>query len=129
MLWYVAFGSAVGGASRYLLGTFLQRAAGTTFPVGTLVINVVGSCLLGFLVRYAAESTGASPEARALLTTGFCGGFTTFSTFSVETLALIEDGDWSRAALYVGLSVVLSLTATFLGIAGAREALALRRAA
>lgn len=128
MIWYVAFGSAVGGASRFLFGTFVQRLAGTTFPVGTLVINVLGSLVLGFLVRWAADSTAVSPEARALLTTGFCGGFTTFSTFSTETVALLEDGDWPRAALYVAASVGLALAGTLLGIAAARELSAWRRA-
>ncbi|HEU4698361.1 MAG TPA: fluoride efflux transporter CrcB [Gemmatimonadales bacterium] len=128
MIWYIAFGSAVGGAGRYLLGTTLQRLAGTTFPVGTLVINILGSCVLGFLVRWAADSTAVTPEARALLTTGFCGGFTTFSTFSAETVALLEDGDWGRAALYVAASVGLALAGTMLGIAAARELGAWRRA-
>jgi CrcB protein len=125
LLMYVAIGSAVGGASRFALSTFLQQRAGT-FPVGTLVVNITGSLALGFLLRYSLGSTSVSAETRALLTTGFCGGYTTFSTFSYETIKLIEDGDYRRAAVYVAASVVLSLVATFLGIIAANELLAAR---
>jgi CrcB protein len=126
MLIYVALGSAVGGVSRYLLGGLIQRLLDTTFPAGTLLINISGSFLLGAILRYAMETPTLSPEARALLTIGFCGGYTTFSTFSYETVALLEDGEWGRAGLYVGASVILSLVGTFLGFAIAREVIALR---
>jgi CrcB protein len=127
VLWYVAAGGAVGSVCRYLLGAWLQGRAGVAFPVGTLVVNVSGSLVLGFLLRYALASPGITPEVRALLTTGFCGGYTTFSTFSYETAALLEEGDVKRASLYVALSVVLSIAGTFAGFTLAREALALRR--
>jgi CrcB protein len=126
MLWYIAAGSAVGGVSRYLLGGFVQRLAASTFPVGTLVINIGGSFLLGFILRSAVGSPTLSPELRAFLTVGFCGGYTTFSAFSYETVALAEDGQWSRAALYVALSVGLSVAATMLGIAAGRELVLVR---
>src|SRR5215212_6483879 len=99
MLWYVALGSAVGGVSRFLLGTLIQQRAGTLFPVGTLVINVTGSLILGFVLRYALATPEVSPQVRALLTTGFCGGYTTFSTFSFETMTLAEGGELRRAGL------------------------------
>ena len=126
MLWYIAAGSAIGGVSRYLLGGFIQRLSAATFPVGTLLINITGSFLIGLILRYGVETSTLTPEMRALLTIGFCGGYTTFSTFSYETLALAEDGQWSRAALYISLSVGLSLTATFLGLAAARELMTVR---
>ena len=126
MLWYIAAGSAIGGISRYLLGGFLQRQTAGTFPVGTLVINISGSFLLGLIIWYAVETRTLSPEIRAFLTVGFCGGYTTFSTFSYETVALMEDGQWTRAAVYIVLSVSLALLATFLGIAAARELLVAR---
>ena len=121
MIWYVALGSAVGGVSRYLLGGLVQRAAGTTFPLGTLLINVTGSFLIGVILKLASEGT-VTPEMRALLAIGFCGGYTTFSAFSAETLALVEDGQTVRAGLYVVLSVILSLGATWGGalLAGRR---------
>ena len=78
-------------------------------------------------MRYALATPTVSAEMRALLTTGFCGGYTTFSTFSYETIALVEDGDWRRAALYAGASFALALAGTALGMAGARELIHLRR--
>jgi CrcB protein len=127
MLWYIALGSALGGVARYLLGGVIQRASESTFPLGTLVINVTGSFLLGLLYRYAAESAAVTPEVRAMLTIGICGGYTTFSTFSYETVRLLEDGEYPRALAYVGLSVLLSVGGAILGIAVGRELLALRR--
>jgi CrcB protein len=127
MLWYVALGSAFGGVSRFLLGAFIQQRTGSVLPVGTLLVNVSGSLLLGFILRYALATPAITPEVRALLTTGFCGGYTTFSTFSYETVALVEDGDYRRAALYAGLSVLLSIAAAWAGLALAREVLAARR--
>ena len=124
---WVAIGSAVGGVIRFLLGTLIQQRTGSLFPVGTLAINVSGSLVLGFLVRYTLATPAIGPEIRALLTAGLCGGYTTFSTFSYETVALIEEGDYHRAAWYVALSLVLSLAATFLGMGLAREVLNLRR--
>ena len=126
MIFYVAIGSAIGGVSRYLLGGLVQRLADTTFPAGTLLINVTGSLLLGLIVRYAVETSTITPEIRALLTIGFCGGYTTFSTFSYEAVALLEDGQWSRAGFYVSASVLLSLFGTLIGFALARELIALR---
>jgi CrcB protein len=85
---------------------------------------VAGSFLLGVILRGSLQTPAISPELRAMLTIGFCGGFTTFSTFSYETATLLEDGQWGKAALYVGGSVVLSIAAIFLGFAAARELVA-----
>jgi len=126
MLWYIAAGSAIGGMSRYLLGGMIQRLTAGTFPAGTLVINVSGSFLLGLILRYGVDTPTLTPEIRAFLTVGLCGGYTTFSTFSYETVALMEDGEWTRATLYVALSVGLSVLAAFLGFVAAREVLLLR---
>ncbi|HEX3273591.1 MAG TPA: fluoride efflux transporter CrcB [Gemmatimonadales bacterium] len=128
MLWYIAAGSAIGGVSRYLVGSLLQRLTGTGFPAGTLLINVSGSFLLGLIVQYAIETSAVSPELRGFLTIGFCGGYTTFSTFSYESLALIEDGQWTRAGLYILLSVALSIAAALLGVLAARQLIAIRTA-
>ena len=126
MLWYIAAGSAIGGVFRYLAGGLAQRLLDTTFPIGTLLINVTGSLLLGIFVRYGLETHTITPEMRAFLTVGFCGGYTTFSSFSYETAALLEDGEWTRAALYVIGSVILSLLGMFLGFVLAREIIALQ---
>ena len=129
LLAYIALGSAAGGLARYLIGVAVQSRSTVGFPVATLLINVTGSLLLGFLIRYYVVSPDVSPEFRAMLTTGFCGGFTTFSAFSFETASLIEDGDYSRVALYIGLSVALSIAATFGGFAIAKQLLDARRIA
>jgi len=127
MLLYVAIGSALGGVSRYLLGGLIQRLLDTTFPAGTLFVNISGSFLLGAILRYAVDTPSLTPEVRALLTIGFCGGYTTFSTFSYETVALLKDGEWTRACLYVAASVLLSLLGTFLGFALARQVIAFQQ--
>lgn len=127
LLGYVTLGGAVGTGARYLLTLFIQQRAGPGFPVATLLINVTGSILLGFLMRYALESTTAGPEVRLLLTTGFCGAYTTFSTYSYETARLVEDGEWRRAIAYTVLSVVLSLLGTFAGFALARSVAGVQR--
>ena len=126
MLWYIALGSAIGGVGRYLLQGLIQRLTGGTFPTGTLLVNLSGSFLLGMIIRYGVDTPTLTPEIRAFLTIGLCGGYTTFSTFSYETVALMEDGEWTRAALYVALSVGLGLLATFLGLVAARELIAVR---
>ena len=120
MLLYIALGSALGGIARYLLGGAVQRVAGPGFPLGTLVVNVTGSFLLGIFARLVLASPDMTPEMRALLTIGFCGGYTTFSTLSFETVRMLERGEMARATVYVAASVVLSLAATMAGFALAR---------
>ena len=117
MIWYIALGSAIGGMLRYLLGGWIQRAAGHGFPLGPLVINVSGSLALGLLLRWASHPPTLNPDLRAFLTVGLCGGFTTFSTFSAESITLMQDGQWGKAMTYVLLSVTLSLAATAAGFA------------
>jgi fluoride exporter len=126
LILYIAIGSAIGGVGRYAIGGALQQRFGLAFPIGTLVVNVVGSLLLGFILRIALGGTQLSPETRIFLTTGFCGGFTTFSTFTYDTAIMFESGQYRRAALYVTLSIVLSLLATFAGFALAQSALTFR---
>lgn len=112
----IALGGAVGSVSRYLLGGLVQRTAGLAFPIGTLAVNVTGSFVAGFLLRYFMN-VQTHPTLRAALIVGFCGGFTTFSAFTTETLGLFEGGEYARAALYVAASVALSLMAVFVGFA------------
>ncbi len=124
--WAIAVGAAVGGVARFYLAAAVQQRVGTAFPWGTLLINVSGSLLLGFIIRYALATSAMSVELRALLTTGFCGGYTTFSTYSYETAALLEDGQYERAAIYAFGSMLVALAATFCGFVLARELLAFR---
>lgn len=114
LLIYLALGGIAGTLARYFLGTLLQPQ-GSSFPWGTLTINVVGSFVLGFLVRYFGNA--GSAELRAGLTIGFCGAFTTMSTFSMETVTLMSAGSYGRAALYVVTSVGGSIAAAFAGFA------------
>jgi CrcB protein len=123
---YVALGSAAGGVTRLLFTAFVQERIGGGFPLGTLLVNVTGSFALGFIIKYALATPAITPELRALLTTGFCGGYTTFSAYTFETAALIEEGQYQRAGTYVVLSVLLALAATFAGFIAARELLAIR---
>jgi CrcB protein len=115
----IAVGGAAGSVLRYLIGGAVQRTSAGGFPIGTMAVNVSGCFLIGMLVRQVFN-TQVSPELRALLIVGFCGGFTTFSAFSAETVALIEGGEYARAAGYVILSVALCLGATFAGMAAMR---------
>ena len=124
----VLVGGAIGSLVRLLVGAAIQQRVGLGFPLGTLVINVTGSLLLGFIMRVALDTTAVTPVMRALLTTGFCGGYTTFSTFSFETVDLIREGLYARAGAYVTLSVVLGLVGAFAGFAAAHGMLALARA-
>ena len=118
MLLAIALGGAVGSVSRYLLGAWIGPSR-SGIPLATLLINVTGSLLLGFLVRFLAGRPHA-PALAAGLTVGFCGGFTTFSTFSLETVLLLERGAWSRALLYALASLGLCVGGTMAGIALAR---------
>ena len=126
IIWAIAIGAAVGGVTRQFVGSAVQLRFGSALPWGTLLINVSGSFLLGLIVRYALATPTVGPATRALLTTGFCGGYTTFSTFSVETVALLDDGRYARAGGYALASVVCAIGATILGSMTALELLALR---
>jgi CrcB protein len=123
-LFVVAVGGALGAASRYLTSTWVQNLTGQFFPWGTLTVNVAGSLVLGFALIWLQASV-ASAEARQFIAIGFLGSFTTFSTFSYETVAMLRDGEWWRAGGYVAGSVVLGLVAVMVGM-GAANAL-LRR--
>lgn len=127
MIYYVALGSALGGVARFVFGGYLQRLWGPSFPVGTLAVNVLGSLLIGFVFRLCVGVPAIPAEARVFLTTGFCGGYTTFSTFSFETAELLESGAFAKAGLYALVSVALCCAATFTGFAIARQVVALRR--
>ncbi|MEL7213105.1 MAG: fluoride efflux transporter CrcB [Pseudomonadota bacterium] len=118
----VALGGAIGAAARYGVGVAVFRWAGPGFPLGVLVVNVVGSFLMGLLVVYLGQKSLS--HLNPFLMTGVLGGFTTFSAFSLEAYTLFERGDVGQAALYVGLSVVLSIAALVLGVLAMRGLLA-----
>ncbi len=102
-------GSTFGGVARYLLAGASYRMLGTSFPYGTLFVNLLGCFLIGLLDGLAAERFALTPEQRMLLMIGFCGAFTTFSTFLLETSNLLKDGDVLRAFTNVTASVIIGL--------------------
>jgi CrcB protein len=114
---YITLGGIAGTLARWYLDGFIQDRTGGVFPSGTLVINLAGSFLIGFIIRYATGTTTISPELRGGLTIGFCGAFTTMSTFSYETVRLLADGDYARASLYAGGTMVGCVLAVVIGAA------------
>ena len=121
MLIWIAIGGAAGSVLRFLIGGMVQRSGGVSFPLGTLAVNVIGAFLIGVLTQHYMH-VQTSPVLRTALITGFCGGFTTFSAFSIETVGLLEGGAYAKAAAYILLSVSLCLASTFAGIAAVRAA-------
>lgn len=110
----VMLGAAVGASSRWLLDQAIQTRRESAFPLGTWTINVTGSLLLGVILGAAAFGPG-SPELVALAGTGFCGGFTTYSTFGFETVRLAEDGSFLEAAINIASSLAIGLAAAVAG--------------
>lgn len=117
----VAIGGATGSVARYLTGLAMTRLLGPAFPWGTITVNIVGSFAIGLLTELVARKLAAPMEMRLLLVVGFLGGFTTFSSFSLDTLALVERGAGLAAFGYVAASVILSLAAAFGGLALGRS--------
>ena len=120
LLLLIAVGGAVGALSRYGFGALVQRASHSGFPFGTLAVNVAGCILVGVLAKTLLH-TQTHSQMRALLVVGFCGGFTTFSTFSLETLGLVQGGEWVKALAYVAASIVACLAGTAIGFSLARS--------
>ncbi|MCJ8520599.1 CrcB protein [Pseudorhizobium tarimense] len=120
-IFLVAAGGATGSVLRYLVGLWSLRSLGPTFPWGTMIVNVVGSFAIGLLAELVARRLNASAEMRLLLVTGFLGGFTTFSAFSLDALTLFERGAAGTAVAYVLGSVVISLMAVVGGLALGRS--------
>lgn len=113
----VALGGAIGSAARYGVNVWSARAFGLGFPWGTLTVNVVGGLVMGLLAALFALKAEAPHEAKLFLMTGALGGFTTFSAFSLDAVALWERGEATTAALYVLSSVGLSIAALIAGLA------------
>jgi len=116
MLW-VGAGGFLGANARYLLGGWIADRWGTAFPLGTFVINITGSFVLGLFLAFAEERSWLSPDYRLAFAIGFVGAYTTFSTFSYETIRLLQDGAYGFAAANVIGSVVLGIISAFAGFA------------
>lgn len=112
----VAIGSGLGGALRYGMQLLLQRFYPSAFPLGTLSVNITGCFLIGIFFSLAEKNTLISPEIKLFLITGFCGGFTTFSAFSIDNITLMNSGHFLYFFLYMAGSVLIGIGATLLGI-------------
>jgi CrcB protein len=118
----ICLGGAVGTGARYLISLWAAGVAGTTFPLGTFLVNVVGSFCLAFIMHVGGATELLSPEARMTLTTGVMGGFTTYSTFNFETTNYFREGSWLLASLNIAVTVIACLVAGLAGLALARLA-------
>jgi len=118
---FIATGGAIGALLRFWLSTGVHALLGRGFPYGTLAVNVVGSLAIGWLYVMLIERMSAGPELRSLILVGLLGAFTTFSTFSIETLNLIEDGEQVKALMNILLSVSLCLAACWAGMIAGRQ--------
>lgn len=112
----VALGGACGSVLRYLVGLFTIRWLGPNFPWGTITVNILGSLMIGLFAELVLRKFNASADMRVLIVTGFLGGFTTFSAFSLDFISLVERGAFASAAAYMIFSIVLSVAAVFAGL-------------
>jgi CrcB protein len=119
-LW-IALGAVVGASARYFLGGFIAKLFSSGFPYGTLVINITGSLLLGFFLVWTSERVLIDAQWRLLIAIGFCGSYTTFSSYTFETFALVEQGQWLLMGLNVIASNLLCLVSVLVGAALARR--------
>lgn len=119
-LW-IGLGGFFGANARYFLGRLIAERVGTGFPWSTLLINVSGALAIGVVLEALAIREVGNPAYRLLLAVGFLGGYTTFSTYAFETIALLEDGLWLRACAYVIGSNMLAIFACYLGMLATRE--------
>ncbi|TNF97939.1 MAG: fluoride efflux transporter CrcB [Gammaproteobacteria bacterium] len=117
----IAGGGAIGALMRFYASTGVYALFGRGFPYGTLFVNVVGSLLMGILYILFLERMQVGPEVRSALLIGVLGAFTTFSTFSMETLALLENGEVMKASINIVLSVALCILAAWLGVIAGRQ--------
>ncbi len=109
----VGLGSAGGGILRYLVGKWIHNATSTSFPLGTMAVNILGCFIIGLIYGIFDKGTSSDVNMQLLLATGFCGGFTTFSSFVNENYAMLQNGNIVHFALYTGISVVLGLLVLF----------------
>jgi len=117
---WISLGAIVGACARYFLSGYIARAFSAVFPYGTLVINISGSFLLGFFLILTSERMLVDPRWRLLVAVGFCGSYTTFSSYAFETFAYLEQGQWLLLTLNIVASNVLCLAAVLTGAAVAR---------
>ncbi len=116
----ISLGAIIGANGRYFIGRWTTRVLGPVFPYGTLIINVLGSLIVGFFIAWTTERVLVDPRWRLFVVVGFCGGFTTFSSYAYESVVFLEQGQWALLAGNVLSNNLLSLGAVVAGIALAR---------
>ncbi|HRN56606.1 MAG TPA: fluoride efflux transporter CrcB [Agriterribacter sp.] len=119
-LLFIGLGGGIGSILRYAVQSLMSRHTAMVFPIGTFIVNVTGCFLIGLLYGLAAKGSLFNIEWRLFLITGFCGGYTTFSSFSYENIVLLKEGHYLQFSLYAGCSVLLGLLATVGGMAAVK---------
>jgi CrcB protein len=114
LLLAIGTGGFIGAILRFTISTWIQKLSSTLFPIGTLTVNIVGSFIIGFMALYFENVI--SPHQKALIITGMLGALTTFSTFSLETVTMLQEGLWGRAFANITLNAFLCITATIIGM-------------
>lgn len=112
----VGAGGAAGSIARFLSQQLIARYYPSSFPWGTLIVNIVGCFIIGVIYAFGEKGNLLSPEMRLLLATGFCGGFTTFSTFAYENISLMREGELLYTFLYVAASIIIGFLAAYIGV-------------
>jgi len=112
----IAIGSGAGGVARFLCQQFVQKHYPASIPLGTLSVNIIGCFIIGIIYGLAMKGNILSIELRLLAAAGFCGGFTTFSSFAYENIILMQDGKFFYAALYISLSLIIGFAAVYTGM-------------
>lgn len=116
MILLVGAGGAVGSVARFLSQQMIARYYPSSFPWGTLIVNIVGCFIIGIVYAFGEKGNLLSPEMRLLLATGFCGGFTTFSTFAYENISLMREGELLYTFLYIAASIIVGFLAAYIGV-------------
>jgi len=114
LLLIIGMGGFLGAISRFVIAHYVQNASNSLFPIGTLTVNVLGSFIIGFAAMLFAQVV--EPEYKAFIITGFLGALTTFSTFSLENVTMLQDGNYNHVALNIFLNIVLTISATLLAV-------------
>jgi len=117
----IGLAGALGTICRYLVGLGAGKLLGTAFPYGTLTVNVTGCFLIALVAQLATSTTSISPDVRLMLTTGFMGGLTTYSSFNLETTAFLRERDWTMGLINLGVTLVFCFGAGLGGLAAARK--------
>lgn len=116
MILLVGAGGCAGSIARFLSQQLMVRYYPSSFPWGTLIVNITGCFIIGIVYAFGEKGNLLSPEMRILLATGFCGGFTTFSSFAYENISLLRDGELLYTFIYIAASIIVGLLATYIGV-------------